>query len=241
MGGFSRLLNEEYGFKFVVFDYFHVVDWSGGAVFGGYVYDVVESFVDSLADSVLEFSLLRVRDSYTLRRLLRVIGGSGVAEVVDIKPLNNGYPRLFSVVLKSPISNSTRYRARLLGGIEVMDHIEEGVEEWGFIFPQETDTQTLIKNLETRGRIIRVRERRIDATEAVEKAMKRGIETILTKAEERTIKKANKLGYFDQPKRVSIRQIAKELGLSPSTVDNQLRNGIRKLLRILLTSDDADI
>jgi len=70
-----------------------------------------------------------------------------------------------------------------------MDHIEEGVEEWGFIFPQETDTQTLIKNLETRGRVIRVRERRIDATEAVEKAMKRGIETILTKAEERTIKK----------------------------------------------------
>jgi len=37
-------------FKFVVFDYFHVVDWSGGAVFGGYVYDVVESFVDSLAE-----------------------------------------------------------------------------------------------------------------------------------------------------------------------------------------------
>lgn len=227
-------------FKFVVFDYFHVVDWSGGAVFGGYVYDVVESFVDSLADSVLEFSLLRVRDSYTLRRLLRVIGGSGVAEVVDIKPLNNGYPRLFSVVLKSPISNSTRYRARLLGGIEVMDRIEEGVEEWGFIFPQETDTQTLIKNLETRGRIIRVRERMIDATEAVEKAMKRGIGTILTKAEERTIKKANKLGYFDDDRGVTLRQVAEELGLSTTTVSRQIQSGIRKIVRLMLSDNEID-
>ncbi|MFP3316504.1 MAG: helix-turn-helix domain-containing protein, partial [Caldivirga sp.] len=87
---------------------------------------------------------------------------------------------------------------------------------------------------------IRVRERRIDATEAVEKAMKRGIGTILTKAEERTIKKANKLGYFDDDRRVTLRQVAEELGLSTTTVSRQIQSGIRKIVRLMLSDDEID-
>ncbi|MFP3316149.1 MAG: helix-turn-helix domain-containing protein, partial [Caldivirga sp.] len=53
-------------------------------------------------------------------------------------------------------------------------------------------------------------------------------------------KKANKLGYFNDDRRVTLRQVAEELGLSTTTVSRQIQSGIRKIVRLMLSDNEID-
>ncbi|MEM1554255.1 MAG: helix-turn-helix domain-containing protein [Thermoproteota archaeon] len=55
-------------------------------------------------------------------------------------------------------------------------------------------------------------------------------EGFLTEKQENVLWLALKMGYFDYPRKVNTRELAKALGIVPSTFSEILRGGIRKLL-----------
>lgn len=59
---------------------------------------------------------------------------------------------------------------------------------------------------------------------------KEGIFSKLTEKQLKTLLVAYKSGYFDNPKRVTLRDLSQMLGLSPSTVKEHLRKGLKKVL-----------
>lgn len=55
-------------------------------------------------------------------------------------------------------------------------------------------------------------------------------EGVLTEKQESVLWLALKMGYFDYPRRVNTKELAKILGIVPSTLSETLRGGVRKLL-----------
>ena len=172
---------------------------------------------------------MKVRDKNTPKRILGILQRDpSIEELVAFRPINDGYPRKIAVMLKSRLSNSTRYRARLFNGIEVRDYITYGVEKWGFLFPRDVKLDLLFERLRNNGRMLNVSVRTVSITDAIG----------LTKAELNTLLKAYRLGFFDEPKKVGLRELSKELNLSISTVNHQLRNGLKKVLDAIFNSYD---
>lgn len=58
----------------------------------------------------------------------------------------------------------------------------------------------------------------------------------LTAQQERVLRQAFDLGFFDIPRKTNIRNLAKVLELSPSTVDRLLRSAIKKIVAERLTN-----
>ena len=52
----------------------------------------------------------------------------------------------------------------------------------------------------------------------------------LTSRQERVLKSALELGYFDYPKRVSTEELSKQLGVAPSTLNEILRRAERRII-----------
>ncbi|MEM1546443.1 MAG: helix-turn-helix domain-containing protein [Candidatus Methanomethylicia archaeon] len=52
----------------------------------------------------------------------------------------------------------------------------------------------------------------------------------LTKNQEKALWLALKMGFFDYPRKIRISQLSKKMGVSPSTLSETIRRGIRKLL-----------
>lgn len=225
--------------RYVQVEYLHETDWTSKAVFEGYEYSVIDAYVDSLKSYVLEYGVLRVNSRDVLRKVLGILNtDESVEELVRFEPLNSGYPRRFGVIIKSRLSNSTRYKARLLDGIEVRDYISQGVEEWGFVFPYGVDTEFFINSLTPYGKVLNVKVKLIRFDELIGLLNSGRVTILLTKSEVSLLRKAYRLGFFDEPRRVSLRSLAKEAGLSASTVSHVLRNGLRKLMRYLALSYD---
>jgi len=59
---------------------------------------------------------------------------------------------------------------------------------------------------------------------------------VLTSRQELVVKAALDLGYFDYPKRIASRELASLLGVSPATVTETLRKGLKKILKEYFSS-----
>ncbi|ABW01614.1 helix-turn-helix domain-containing protein [Caldivirga maquilingensis] len=226
-------------FKYIEFDYVHETDWTAKATFDGYEYNVVESYVDGLKNHVYEFAVLKVKDKLSLRKLFNILSNDpSVDELVKFKPMNKGYPKRIGIVIKSRLSNSTRYKARLFDGIEVKDYITNGVENWGFLFPVNVNLDLLFNGLKINGKIINVRSRNVNINDVLSLVISNKITSVLTKAELDTLYKVYKLGFFNEPREASLRTLAKELDLSTSTISHQLRSSIRKILNAIFSNNE---
>ncbi|RLF48681.1 MAG: hypothetical protein DRN20_04030 [Thermoplasmata archaeon] len=64
----------------------------------------------------------------------------------------------------------------------------------------------------------------------IKKVSPLNIEEMLTEKEEEIIYIAYKRGYFDYPKKIGIRELAKMFNVSPSTLSESLRRGQRKIM-----------
>ena len=54
----------------------------------------------------------------------------------------------------------------------------------------------------------------------------------ITSKQERVLKSALELGYFDYPKRVSTEELSKRLGIAPSTLNEILRRAERRIIKV---------
>jgi predicted DNA binding protein len=65
---------------------------------------------------------------------------------------------------------------------------------------------------------------------------KRHIESIdrLTDKQIHVVKNALELGYFDHPRRITVRGLAKKTGIAPSTLSERLKRAAKKMAEFYL-------
>jgi predicted DNA binding protein len=128
-----------------------------------------------------------------------------------------------------------RYRTYKLGGIEIKDSIVNGIEHWGFVF---IDQKNLGANLDTfmhylmsNGEVIGMNTKHIDIYR---------LAPFLSRSELRALKAAYDLGFFDESRKSTLSKVTDALGLSPTTVNYEIRRGINKLSSILLRDNQSN-
>lgn len=101
--------------------------------------------------------------------------------------------------------------------------LTQGAVEWRLMAADEADLRGLVSDLKEAGCIVSLRR-------------KRQINdfNILTKRQERVMEKALEMGYYDYPRRVTGRELAKRIGISQSTLYETLQSSQRKLAETYL-------
>ena len=84
----------------------------------------------------------------------------------------------------------------------------------------DVECKRLMRNLADRGVVYRVEELRF----------LRG-RSSLTGKQELVVKVAFDLGYFDYPKKISVREMAEIFEVSPATINEEIRKGVKKILK----------
>ena len=101
-----------------------------------------------------------------------------------------------------------------------------GWVEWKMIIDEKKQLKKLVENLEGRG--VDTELKQITAIEEKE---------TLTDRQKTILKKALERGYFEFPKRIGIRELAKMFGISTASVSETLRRGQKKIIESYFNSD----
>lgn len=96
---------------------------------------------------------------------------------------------------------------------------EPGVIKWTVVFSEKKDLQELVWSLQKTGAEVKL----IKISSIDEKIG-------LTERQERIIRQALTLGYYDFPKRIGIRELAEKFNVSTATLSETLRRGQKKIL-----------
>ena len=94
--------------------------------------------------------------------------------------------------------------------------------KWRVLAPTRKNLNALVKDLQTYGGYARV----------VSVKRPRSWQRMLTKKQAEVLNAAIKHGYFDTPKRISTKELARELGISPSTLSETLRRALKRVLEL---------
>jgi predicted DNA binding protein len=97
--------------------------------------------------------------------------------------------------------------------------VKDGVENWHIMAPTREELQEVVASLELCADIAYIRN-----TEGAEP------DVGLTERQMNTLKTAVEMGYFDTPRRASIKDVADRLKVSPSTAVEHLRKAEKKVL-----------
>ncbi|NLK25203.1 MAG: hypothetical protein GX307_01325 [Euryarchaeota archaeon] len=101
--------------------------------------------------------------------------------------------------------------------------MEQGAMEWRLLVTEEPTLRSLVQDLEEAGcKVSLRRKRQINDF------------NILTKRQEMVVEKALEMGYFDYPRGVTGRELARRLDISQSTLYETLQNSQRKLVEAYL-------
>jgi predicted DNA binding protein len=107
--------------------------------------------------------------------------------------------------------------------------LPEGRMEWRLISNRREVLAGLVETL-----------RAYDADPVLERLSQVKAEEILTKRQMEILRIAYQRGYFDYPKRVGVRELARSLGISISTLSEILRKGQRKVTKAYLDQHFGD-
>ncbi|WP_291999142.1 helix-turn-helix domain-containing protein [Caldivirga sp.] len=217
-------------FSYLSFDYVHTTDWTISTADDNFIFHVLNAYVDTSRDSILEFAVLKVWGKHDLRHILKVLSRHrNIKGIASLKPLNDGYPKQLLVTLKGDAGDSTRYMAHVLGGIEVKAIYENGIEHWGFMFPNDESAKSFLTMVGKRGVIKKYRLENANMDNIMANAL-RNAALLLTPSEFKITKIAYSKGYFEVPRMIKLDDLAKELGLSKATIDEYIRGAVRKIL-----------
>ena len=97
--------------------------------------------------------------------------------------------------------------------------VKDGVENWHIMAPTREELQDVVASLEQCSDIAYIRN-----TEGAEP------DVGLTERQMKTLKMAVEMGYFDTPRRASIKDVADRMKVSPSTAVEHLRKAEKKVL-----------
>jgi len=97
--------------------------------------------------------------------------------------------------------------------------VKDGVENWHIMAPTREELQDVVSGMEQYAEIAYIRNSEGPNSEVG-----------LTERQMRTLKTAVEMGYFDTPRRASIKDVALALKVSPSTAVEHLRKAEKKVL-----------
>ena len=217
---------------YVELDYLHTTDWTTKAKVVDYDMVIFDSYVDLFKPFTLEYGILRANTKNDLRRVLSIlINHQNILDVFGLKSLNYGYPKKVRLVVKGIIGDSTRYLAHMYNGTEIGAHYKNGVEKWGFLFPNNEAADSFINEISKHGKVINVHKRQINNVGDYIELYGNKLSFILNDIEAHVLSYAYKKGFFDFPKKVLLKDLASDLGLSSVTVDRYIRSAVRKILK----------
>jgi len=232
-------LNNDSDFIYLDFSYLHVTDWTIRAKMINYKLTIYNSYVDSSKPFILEYAVLNVNSKNDLRRVLNiVINHRNVIGVFGLRPLNYGYPKRIHMVIKGTIGDSTRYLAHMYNGIEVGAYYKDGVERWGFLFPTYHAADSFINEISKRGKVVNATKKQANLEDYLE-WHGHNLNFVLNSTELKALNYAYKRGFFQVPKRAALKDLAKDLGLSPATVDKYIRSAVNKIIRNIFWFNDT--
>ncbi len=136
---------------------------------------------------------------------------------VDISPLKNGG------VLGSIVTNKCVACKAVTGSdcfLTSAASLGDGRVEWKLITGGEGSLAELVEKLKTYGCEVELKS----TTHLTKK-------TLLTSRQEEIVKAAFEKGYYDFPKKITIKKLAKIFNISPSTLNEILQRGEKKVMR----------
>ncbi|MCK4444807.1 MAG: helix-turn-helix domain-containing protein, partial [Thermoplasmata archaeon] len=96
----------------------------------------------------------------------------------------------------------------------------DGWVEWDLVSSTEDALSSLMKELEESGCSVRIlKKAELDKN------------SLLTKRQEEVVRIAFEMGYYDHPRRMTLRELSKVFGISPSTLSEIMQRGERKIMR----------
>ncbi|MEM0448932.1 MAG: helix-turn-helix domain-containing protein [Methanomassiliicoccales archaeon] len=98
-----------------------------------------------------------------------------------------------------------------------------GYVEWYLLAKDEASLQALVRDLDAEGCEVDIRSKILVKEPFV-----------LTKRQEKVVSTALELGYYDFPRRISAKELARRLNVSPSTLSEILQRSERKLVEFYL-------
>lgn len=96
---------------------------------------------------------------------------------------------------------------------------KEGFVNWKIITVSNSALRELIEKLENSGCIVEIK-----------KISKLNKKNLLTKRQEEIIKLAYEKGYYDYPKKITLKELAKIFSITPSTLQEILQRGEKKII-----------
>lgn len=224
--------------RLVYLDYYHYSDWTVKVSELNLEYRVLSSFVDSSSPFIVEYALVRVGSRLDFKNFLKTLNSHrNVLSIDDVKPINSTYPRLIRMVVRGDYADSTRFKAHILGGLEIGYSTSGGVEHWVFLFPSSKAVDMFIGIISGNGEVGRVRESAVNPEDVVAAIVRSKVKVLLSSDEEKLLRIAHENGLFDTPRRITVRQLAKELGVSESTLSRNLSRVIKRVLNIIINDE----
>ena len=96
----------------------------------------------------------------------------------------------------------------------------EGWVEWDLVSSTDDALSSLTKKLEESGCSVQIlKKARLDK------------DSLLTKRQEEIVRIAFEMGYYDHPRKKTLRELSKVFGISPSTLSEIMQRGERKIVR----------
>lgn len=120
-------------------------------------------------------------------------------------------------------------------GSECLARVRKDVSgaQWDILTFRDDAVNKFLQTLRARGVFTEVASRRVTAWQLSKFSQARWSigDEILTAQEEKALRHAVKLGYFDHPRRAEVREVAKALRVPASTAHYHLRRGTAKLVK----------
>jgi predicted DNA binding protein len=159
-------------------------------------------------------------DEETLPKVVRSLREH--PDIVSLQVADNPEGTLLAtVVAKSWMAGSAILKSGcFLRGARTLD---KGRTEWWLVAKDEASLRQLVGELESEGCQVEIRSK-LEVKEPF----------ALTKRQERVVTKAMELGYYDFPRRITAKELAKRLSIAPSTLSEILQRSERKLVDFYL-------
>jgi predicted DNA binding protein len=115
------------------------------------------------------------------------------------------------------------------GAYYISEYITRGLEKWSLVIDDKTFKESILPDLKEKTYSLKINERENIFT----------VKNLLTSKEMEILYKAYKLGYFDWPKRIDLKELSEELGISKSTTLQTLRRATNKLIKSFIDNFTA--
>lgn len=188
----------------------------------------------------VELSTIRISSKEILKMLEKTLRNHWkIKRILLFQPINDGYPKIVKMGILVHVRDNIRVTAYKLGAISDSSVYFEGREYWNFVFLQRESIEVMKRYMEKHGKILNYKVREINSADILSKYEFKNL-AIFTPRELEILKFAYDRGFFENPKKVSMDEIAKELGISKAAIDQLLRKALKKIVESATKSKYVD-